>query len=333
MVAGTQSNCRNGLLQETEMRTLTICFPVYNEVRFIDSLIQSVINTAPLDKEIVLIDGGSKDGTLDKIKNWQQQYPNITLIHNEARYVSNGFNLAYSKTSSEYIALMGAHAEYPSNYFEKGLEILRSGEADAVGGPLIQKGKSAQASVIAFCMSSKFGVGDTEFRTSKKRMYVDSVAMAIYNRKVFDKVGLFDEALIRNQDDEFHYRLNHYGFKIMMEPEMESVYYVREDLASLWKQYYYYGLYKPMVLKKIRSGIRIRHLVPGAFVAYLLALPFLLFWHWIFILPLGLYFILAGTILSRSFSNIKDIFFGIAAFLTLHLAYGTGFLKGLFKKR
>ncbi|CAN5830614.1 glycosyltransferase family 2 protein [soil metagenome] len=313
------------------MNTLTICFPLYNEVKFIDSLIASVIDTAPRDKEIVLIDGGSKDGTLDKIKAWQEKYPNIILINNTATYVSNGFNLAFNNTQSEYIALMGAHAEYPSNYFEKGLEILRSGEADAVGGPLVQKGKTAKAGIIAFCMSSKFGVGDTEFRTSKKRSYVDSVAMAIYNRKVFDKVGLFDETLIRNQDDEFHYRLNHFGYKIMMEPEMESVYYVREDLASLWKQYYYYGLYKPMVLKKIRSGIRIRHLVPAGFVIYLLTLPFLLLLHWIFIVPLCLYFIFATIILARSFKNIKDILFGYCAFVTLHLSYGTGFLKGLFK--
>jgi len=313
------------------MNTLTICFPVYNEVKFIDSLIQSVIGTFPLDKQIVLIDGGSTDGTLQKIKDWQERYPNIVLINNEATYVSHGFNLAFKNTNSAYIALMGAHAEYPDNYFQKGLSILRSGEADAVGGPLIQKGNTSKARIIAFCMSSKFGVGDTEFRTSKKRSYVDSVAMAIYDRKVFDKVGLFDEALIRNQDDEFHYRLNHFGYKIMMEPEMESVYYVREDLSSLWKQYYYYGLYKPMVLKKIKSAIRIRHLVPAGFVLYLLALPFLLWLHWIFIVPLCLYFILATIILAGAFSTIKEIVFGYCAFITLHLSYGIGFLKGFFK--
>lgn len=313
------------------MNILTVCFPVYNEVRFIDSLIQSVIGTFPLDKEIVLIDGGSTDGTLEKIGSWQDKHANIILIHNEAKYVSHGFNLAFKNTHSKYIALMGAHAEYPTNYFQKGIEILDSGEADAVGGPLIQKGKSAKAMIIAFCMSSKFGVGDTEFRTSKKRSYVDSVAMAIYNRKVFDKVGLFDETLLRNQDDEFHYRLNHFGYKIMMEPEMESVYYVREDLASLWKQYYYYGLYKPRVLKKIRSGIRIRHLVPAGFVIYLLSLPFFLLLHWIFIIPLIIYFVAAAFILAKNFSSIKDISFGLLAFLTLHLSYGIGFLKGLFK--
>jgi GT2 family glycosyltransferase len=315
------------------MNLLTVCFPVYNEVKFIDSLIQSVIGTYPIDKEIVLIDGGSTDGTLDKIKGWQAKYPNVTLVDNPDRYVSNGFNKAFRLTQSKYIALMGAHAEYPANYFEKGLALLEAGECDAVGGPLVQKGKSEKASVIAFCMSSKFGVGDTEFRTSKKRMYVDSVAMAIYNRSVFDKAGMFDEALVRNQDDEFHYRLNHFGFRILMEPEMESVYYVREDLRSLWKQYYYYGYYKPMVLRKIRSGIRIRHLVPGMFTLYLLTLPFFAWLHPVFLLPLILYFILAAIILGRQFKKPGEILFGILAFMTLHLAYGSGFLRGLFNSK
>ncbi len=315
------------------MQELTVCFPVYNEVRFLDSLISSVIETEPVTKQIVLIDGGSTDGTIDLIKKWQNKYTNILLVNNPERFVSHGFNLAFNQTQSKYIALMGAHAEYPSNYFRKGLELLDSGECDAVGGPLIQKGKTEKASVIAFCMSSKFGVGDTEFRTSKKRMYVDSVAMAIYNRKVFDKVGLFDEALVRNQDDEFHYRLNHFGFRILMEPEMESVYYVRDDLGSLWKQYFQYGLYKPMVLNKIRSGIRLRHLVPGLFTLYLFTLPFFAWLHWIFVLPLILYFFLATIVLWKEFKKGNDILIGILSFLTLHLAYGSGFLLGLIKTK
>lgn len=314
------------------MNKLSICFPIFNEMNFIDSLLHSVIDTYPIEKEIILIDGGSTDGTLEKIKLWQEKYSNILLIHNPAKYVSHGFNLAYKSTSSEYIALMGAHAEYPENYFYVGLSILESGEADAVGGPLVQKGKSWKGKIIAFCMSSKFGVGDTEFRTSKKRSYVDSVAMAIYNRKIFKKAGLFDEELIRNQDDEFHYRLNHFGFKIMMDPDMESVYYVREGLKSLWKQYYNYGLYKPMVLRKVKSATRIRHLIPAGFVIYLVSLTFLLLLNWIFILPLLLYIFIAILILSKSFVKAREMIFGLFAFITLHISYGSGFLIGFFKK-
>ena len=268
------------------MILLTVCIPVYNEGEFIDRLVSSLVNAPPAEKEIYLIDGGSTDDTLEKIRSWQQKYPQIKLINNDLKYVSHGFNMAYRASQSRYITLMGAHAEYPANYFVTGMSLLESEDADAVGGPLNQTGRTEKGKIIAACMSSQFGVGDSEFRTTKNRGYVQTVAMAIYKRSVFEKIGLLDEELIRDQDDEFHYRMNVNGLKILMDPSMEATYYVRDDFKSLWSQYFYYGLYKPLVFKKVRSQVRPRHLVPPLFVIYLLTLPLLLFFSWIAIIPL-----------------------------------------------
>ncbi|MDZ7648838.1 MAG: hypothetical protein U5K54_17615 [Cytophagales bacterium] len=120
----------------------------------------------------------------------------------------------------------------------------------SVGGPLIQKGKSEKGKAIAHAMSSKLGVGDTEFRTDSKKQYVDSVAFAMYKREIFDSIGVMDEQLIRNQDDELHYRMNAAGYRILMVPEMQCVYYVRETLRGLFKQYFQYGLFKPFTFSK-----------------------------------------------------------------------------------
>lgn len=313
------------------MNILTVCIPVFNESEFIDGLLESLINAPPVDKEIILIDGRSTDDTLAKISNWQQKYPGIKLVRNDLRYVSHGFNMAYGSSQSKYITLMGAHAEYPANYFELGLSLLESEDADAVGGPLNQTGKTEKGKIIAACMSSRFGVGDTEFRTSKKRGYVQSLAMAIYKRSLFEKIGLLDEELIRDQDDEFHYRINARGHKILMEPSMEATYFVRDDFKSLWVQYYYYGLYKPLVFKKVHSQIRLRHLVPPSFVVYLLMLPILVFFSWAAIIPLIAYIILA-LIFSYRISKIgKSIIQALTAFFVLHVAYGSGFILGLKK--
>ena len=64
-----------------------------------------------------MIDEGSKDNTVEKIRQWQNNYPNIKYILNSEKYVSHGFNIAFKSTKSKYFALMGAHAEYPKNYF------------------------------------------------------------------------------------------------------------------------------------------------------------------------------------------------------------------------
>lgn len=313
------------------MNILTVCIPVFNENEFIDRLVRSLIDAPPVEKEIILIDGGSTDDTLEKIKIWQQKYPQIKLIRNDLKYVSHGFNMAYRASQSKYITLMGAHAEYPSNYFLQGMSLLESEDADAVGGPLNQAGRTEKGKIIAACMSSRFGVGDSEFRTTKNRRYVQTVAMAIYKRSVFEKIGLLDEELVRDQDDEFHYRMNANGLKILMDPSMEATYYVRDDFKSLWSQYFYYGLYKPLVFKKVSSQLRLRHLVPPAFVIYLLVLPLLLFFSWIAILPLIAYFVLAIYFSIRISIKPKSIIQTLTAFLVLHFAYGSGFIAGLKK--
>lgn len=313
------------------MNLLTVCFPVYNEEKYIDGLLQSVVNAPPLDKEIILIDGNSNDDTLAKIKQWQEKYPNIRVITNELRQVSHGFNIAYKNSRSKYIALMGAHSRYPQNYFQIGLSILEKGIADAVGGSLKQVGNTRKGKIIAACMSCKFGVGNAEIRTLKKREYVQSVAMSIYKRQVFEEIGLLDEQLVRNQDDEFHYRMNARGYRILMEPEMEITYFVRNGLLALWKQYYNYGLYKPLVLKKVRSGIRMRHLVPPVFVIYIFTLPALLLVSWLAVLPLAVYVLISFEYSVRIAHNLKDFFLSMATFAVLHISSGLGMLAGLTK--
>jgi GT2 family glycosyltransferase len=282
--------------------------------------------------EFLLTDGGSTDGTLDLIHRRQKKDARFIIINNPKRFVSHGFNLALKNAAGAYIAFLGAHAKYPDHYLSKGYEVLKAGLADAAGGPLRQAGHSKTGAAIAWAMSSPFGVGNTAFRTSTQQQYVDSVAFAVYRREVFEKVGEMDEDLIRNQDDEFHYRMNAAGLKILMIPEMSAEYYVRGTFKALFKQYFEYGLFKPLVLKKVKSGIRIRHLVPALWVAYLLILPFCLIIlpKEMALAPLFLYLILALILASGADKGISRTRVFLA-FLSLHTAYGTGFLKGIFK--
>jgi GT2 family glycosyltransferase len=299
-----------------------------NEKHHVEKLIASIDKNDGFVKEILITDGGSEDGTLEKIKTLQQTFNQLHLIENPNRYVSHGFNKAFRQAKGRYISLVGAHAQYPSNYFSVCIAAIESGECEAAGGFLFQQGKTTMGKAIAHVMSSRFGVGDTPFRTTRKRMYVDSVAFAVYDRKVFEKVGLLDEDLIRNQDDEFHYRLNRAGFRILMLPELEVTYYVRDSLGKLFFQYFQYGYYKPMVLRKVRSGLRLRHLIPLIFVLYLLSLPLAIAWP-VWLLPLLTYLGLTVFFSLRTQSPCPVRLRMIPIFPALHIAYGTGFLLGL----
>ncbi len=312
--------------------TLSVIIPTLNEAGNIDKLVDSIENIDATQKEIFIVDGGSTDGTQEKVISLATSNPNLKLIDNPGKYVSQGFNKTFKEVHGKYLALVGAHALYPKNYFSECIKVIEDGLCDASGGFLVHKGHSPKGCAIARAMSSKFGVGDTDFRTNPNATYVDSVAFAVYHKKVFDEVGMFDEALVRNQDDEFHYRLNAAGFRIMMLPQLKVEYFVRESFQKLFTQYLNYGLYKPLVFKKVKFGMRLRHLVPSLFVLYLFSFP-LIFISWIWALPLCLYFIFAIFFGWKGEDPWIYKIWTPLVFPVLHIGYGWGFIKGLWKWR
>jgi len=311
---------------------LSVICPTYNEISFIDKLVEHLCHDDGLKKEILITDGGSSDGTRERVRELMQDYPSLKLIDNPNRTSTHAFNLAFKLSKGKYVAFVGAHAEYNIDYFKSGIEYLERNECDVVGGPLKQDGKTPKAKAIALAMSSKLGVGNTEFRTESKKMYVDSVAFAIYKREVIDRCGLMDESLPVNQDDEFHYRIRSMGCRILMVPEMTATYFVRESYSKLFRQYFRYGLFKPAVLRKVRGSVRLRHLIPSFFTLYVLSMPIALIFP-LWIVPIIVYSLL---IIFRSISfnvSLKIRLLSVPVFPIIHFAYGIGFLSGILNRR
>ncbi|MBX2963383.1 MAG: glycosyltransferase family 2 protein [Cyclobacteriaceae bacterium] len=312
----------------------SIICPTLNEEKYIENILSVFIQFCPKPSELFVVDAGSTDQTRAIVNGWSKRHEGIYLIENPDKYVSHAFNKCYPLARGKYLALLGAHTNYSEVFFSTALTELEANQGDVVGGPLHQIGVGEWGNAIAYCMSTPFGVGGTEFRVSKKRSFVDSVAFAFYKREIFEKVGLFDTRLKRNQDDEMHYRMKAAGYRILMVPEMECDYYVRNSVYSLAKQYYQYGFYKPLVLRKVTEGLRPRHLIPSFFILYLFSLPFA-FWlgfnFWF--IPLGLYGLLN---IKFSFINklpLSEKFRSILIYPLLHCSYGLGFIFGFFSKR
>ena len=154
-----------------------------------------------------------------------------------------------------------------------------------------------------------------------------------WKREIFSDVGYFDEKMKRNQDDEFHYRAKSKGKKIYLNPEIKSRYYPRSSFRKLFMQYYQYGLYKPLVLKKIKTEIKLRHLVPIGFVFYLMLIPLLYFVIGKFVLiPLLIYLLLGLCFAIKAHEKFEVKIVIPLIYPVLHISYGTGFFSGLFKK-
>ncbi len=311
---------------------ISVVCSVYNEELYINQLLAFCINAGPTDKEVILIDGGSTDNTVSLIKDWASKHNNIMLYHNPMRYVSFALNKGIEKCKGDYIIRLDAHTTYDPDYFNEIIKTFLMTNAQIVGGPMrIAKGNNIQ-NAIGYVTTSSFGIGNGTFHFEDFEGYTDSIYLGAWKREIFHEIGFFDEAMIRNQDDEFHYRARSKGLKIYQSPKIKAWYHPRDNFKNLFNQYYQYGLYKPLVFKKVEGGFRMRHIIPSMFVLYLFSLP-ISFVLKLWILPLIMYIIL---IIINSFSKSGKYKFKILTsfvFILIHISYGLGFINGLWKWR
>jgi GT2 family glycosyltransferase len=209
-------------------------------------------------------------------------------------------------------------------------------EVYCTGGPIISKGSNDFAKAVAISMSSSIGVGNANHRIPDFEGYAEMACFPMFKKEVFSKFGLYDESLVRNQDDEYCFRIRLNGGKIFISPKVKSSYYVRDSALKLFNQYYLYGKWRIPVLFKHKVPISYRQQVPALF--FLIVLIIFLFAIFIneiligFIIPALYLIILISFALSKikknKFSVIKNI---PTAIFILHFSYAIGFLSGIIK--
>lgn len=320
--------------------TVTVIMPVRNEEAYISRSLGSVLaQDYPAERlEILVVDGMSDDGTRDYVRKEMASRPRLRLIDNPARIVPPGLNLGIRQATGEIIVRVDGHCEIAPDYVSRCVEHLLNDGVDAVGGPIETIGETDEAQAIALAMSSWFGVGGSAFRTIKDRpMLVETVAFPAYTRETLQRLGPFDEEMVRNQDDEYNYRLLKAGGKVLLSPDITSRYYSRSSLRSLWRQYYQYGYWKVRVMQKHPRQMRWRQFVPAALVATLaLAAALGLFFQpFRLLLALVVAAYLAADLLASLSLGRQHGWRLVPRLLLihpiLHLSYGLGFWAGLWR--
>jgi succinoglycan biosynthesis protein ExoA len=309
---------------------ISVVCPVYNEEQYIGDVLDFFTTAKPADKEMIIVDGGSTDRTIGIISAWMKKYPSIHLIHNPDKFVPFALNKAILMAKGDVIVRLDAHTKYAPDYLEKIIEAFQKSGAPIVGGPMRAQGNTNFQKAVSYVTSSVFGIGNSQFHFESFEGFSDSVYLGAWKSDVFTSVGGFDEEMLRNQDDEFHYRAGKYGLKIYQDPAIQSTYFPRNDYTSLYNQYFEYGLFKPLVLKKVSAGFQLRHLIPAIFVSYLVLFPLCMFFPWMMLFLFAYLIInILFTVKSRlPFSVMKHI---VLIYPVLHIAYGLGFIAGLKK--
>ncbi|NNC83834.1 MAG: glycosyltransferase family 2 protein [Flavobacteriales bacterium] len=321
---------------------VSVIIPTYNEEDFVSGVISDLAaqDFPKDDMEVLIVDGRSSDRTREIIESEARTYAWLMLLDNPHRVVPNAMNIGIRTSRGQTIIRMDAHCRYPSNYIFRLLEVQEETRADNVGGVWITVpgADTAMARAIALATSHPFGIGNASYRLENKEVKeVDTVPYGCYPREVFERIGMYDEDLVRNQDDELNGRLIQAGGKIVLIPDLEIEYSARPTWKKMNKMFYQYGLYKPLVNKKLGRPATWRQFIPPAFVVVGLLLVLSVFITqdvWIQMV-LALVYVTAalGIALSAALHESRPsmVFLMPITFALIHLSYGLGYWRGIWQ--
>ena len=331
--------------EATPRKSISIVSACRNEQEYIRAFVDSLLaqDLAGFDWEIILADGASSDGTREILFELASSNPNIVVIDNPARIVSTGLNAAILAARGDIILRMDAHTEYGKDYVRRCVQTLETSGAENVGGPARTKAEGARARAIQAAYHSRFSTGGARFHDDNYTGYVDTVTYGCWRKETLRKLGMFDEGLVRNQDDELNLRLIRSGGKIWQSSEIVSWYRPRATLSALFRQYFQYGFWKVRVIRKHKIPGSWRHLVTGTFemanlLLFLVAVVAAMagdqsLSHRGIAGWAGLLAVYCVAVLAASCVSAYRFGWGLLPYLpltfsTFHISYGTGFLLG-----
>lgn len=327
--------------QNTFVKTASVCVVAYNEERYLPALLEDIVmQTYPSDMiEVILVDGSSDDRTKTIMNGFAARYRDrfidIKVLDNEKRIQSAGWNIAIRASRADVIFRIDAHAHLEPDFVENNMRDQNAGEM-ITGGPrecIIIEGNPWRK-MLLMVENSLFGSSISESRRQGEKKYVKSMFHAAYRREVFEKAGLFDEGLLRTEDNELHYRMRQAGCRFLFDPQIRSYQYARPDLKKMIKQKYGNGFWIGTTLKICPGCLSVYHFVPALFViAIIITAAAALCGLW---QPAALMWALyaAFAVFSTVLGIVKEGFHlsylaAPAVFLILHVSYGTGTVLGL----
>jgi glycosyltransferase involved in cell wall biosynthesis len=333
---------------------VSVVLPCRNEVSQIEQTLRSLLaqELPPGALEVIVADGRSDDGTRALLDRLGPSMPALRVVDNPGVFAPSGFNAGLRVARGRFVAILGSHATYSPDYLRRAVELLaRRPDVDVVGGAIAVEGESRVERAVAAAFHHPFSVGGARWHDPTYEGAADTVFGAVYRREVFERIGPFDEALVRNQDDELNLRLTRSGGLIWHTPAMRSRYVPRGTLRQLFAQYRQYGYWKVLVIRKHRIPASPRHLVPGLFVAGLVGLAALLVAAGAvsalsdgsptagvvalsagsaLMAVAGVYAVAIGWAALQAHQGETDILPLLpAVFACIHVGYGVGFLEGV----
>ncbi|HII67651.1 MAG TPA: glycosyltransferase family 2 protein [Thermococcaceae archaeon] len=278
-----------------ELPFVSVIIPAYNEEKYIGKCLEEWVNQDyPKDRyEILVYDGMSTDKTAEIVRDFERRYPELVKYQkNPKRRQVYAFNIGIQEARGDFFIIFGAHAYPERDFLRKSVETFleikeKEPKLAGVGGKIIKLYESRLAKFVALIYSSPLS-GASTFWYEEKPHFAKTVAFALYDKKIAEEIGGFDEDMLTGNDFEFNLRINKRDYKLFFNPEIVSYYFARSTWKGFLKQSFNYGAVKSMAIRK--GYFSPLWIFPIGFLGFemliplwsILMWPFILYWLLLF---------------------------------------------------
>ncbi len=212
---------------------ISVVIPVYNAVAYLEEAIQSILSQKHKEIEIILVDDGSKDNSIQIINKYVQNHHNIKSASQANAGPSAARNTGIKMAKGNYITFLDSDDYWPKSCIQSQFQHLHHNpDAKIVWGKTqffrLSEGK--------------------EIETIGLPLHFLNVGSSLFHRDLFDLVGFFDENLFFSEDLDWFSRAREARVKILKHPE--TVLFYRSHEANMTKSKGIQDLNLMKVLKK-----------------------------------------------------------------------------------
>lgn len=323
----------------SETPSVSVVMPVVNEERHLPASVARVLDQDyPGHIGVVLAVGPSRDRTREVAEKIAEGDPRVHVVDNPSGRTPSGLNLAIAAVESDIVVRVDGHAMVPRDYIRTGVATLMRTGADNVGGIMAAHGETDTERAVALAMRSRFGVGDASFHVGGAEGPALTVYLGCFRRSAIERVGGYDESMVRAQDWELNLRIRETGGVVWFTPGMSVTYRPRSSLRALARQYHDYGRWRREVIRRHPDTVSLRYLAaPATVIAVggglvlaitggVLGLPWLIA---LGLVPAVAYAV--GNLVASVATGSRDWRAALrlpGVFATMHGAWGIGFLRG-----
>ncbi len=331
--------------KETPTPGVSFVIPVLNEVRYIEKAIATVLNQDYTgDKELVLALGPSSDGTTELVEKLAKGDPRIRTVNNPGADIPVGLNLAIRASTNPIVVRVDAHSELEPGYTAAAVATLQRTGAANVGGVMLARGATPFQSSVARAYNSPFGLGGARYHGGDKEGPAESAYLGVFRREALEKAGYFDETIRRGEDWELNLRIRWGGDIVWFDPNLKVTYWPRENWAKLGRQFFATGVWRAELVRRIRGRNPWRFYAPPLLVLALVACVVIgvlqltgvlhgrlgLVASAVYLAPILYLALIVWVALTKdTVTPWRDRWLFLIVLPTMHLSWGTGFLRGL----